>query len=72
LTNTARASVPIVRWRVNLGQVGPEIYNEYSTTASSSSWIWSPTPGNEAIQLQLATGQLTLRREASSLTIVEI
>jgi len=72
LTNTARNNLPIVRWKVNLGQVGPEIYNEYSTIPVSSSWIWSPTPGNEGIQLQLATGQLTLRREASSLTIVEI
>ena len=72
LTNTARNGLPIVRWKVNAGQVGPEIYNEYSTIPVSSSWIWSPTAGNESIQLQLATGQLTLRREASSLTIVEI
>ena len=72
LTNTARNNLPIVRWKVNAGQVGPEIYNEYSTIPVSSSWIYSPTPGNESIQLQLATGQLTLRREASSLTIVEI
>jgi hypothetical protein len=73
LTNTARNGLPIVRWKVNaLGQVGPEIFNEYSQIPVSSSWIWSPTPGNESIQLQLATGQLTLRREASSLTIVEI
>jgi len=72
LTNTARNNLPIVRWKVNAGQVGPEIFNEYSTIPVSSSWIWSPTSGNEAIQLQLATGQLTLRQEASSLTIVEI
>jgi hypothetical protein len=72
LTNTARNNLPIVRWKINAGQVGPEIYNEYSTIPVSSSWIYSPTPGNESIQLQLATGQLTLRREASSLTIVEI
>jgi hypothetical protein len=72
LTNTARNNLPIIRWKTNAGQVGPEIYMEYSLIPGSSSWIYSPTPGNENVQLQLATGQLTLRREASSLTIVEI
>jgi hypothetical protein len=69
---TAQNGFPIVRWKVNLGQVGPEIYLWNANINISSSWIWSPTTGNEAIQLQLATGNVTFRREASSITIVEI
>jgi hypothetical protein len=70
---TDRNNLPIVRWVIsNLGQVGPEIFLEYTRINISSSWIYSPTVGTQNVQLQLVQGNVTFRREASSLTIVEI
>lgn len=70
LTNISRNNLPIVRWVAAGVQIGPELFNEYSYIAVGSSWIYRPTTTD--LQLQLATGQLALKREASTITIVEI
>jgi hypothetical protein len=70
---TSRNNLPIVRWVAGGAQVGPEIYVENTYINNSSSWIYTPTnTGNNGVSLQLVTGQATFRREASSITIVEI
>jgi hypothetical protein len=70
---TARNNLPIARWVAGGAQIGPEVYLETTYINSSSSWVYSPTSGsNNAVQLQLGQGNVTFRREASSLTIVEI
>jgi hypothetical protein len=70
---TARNGLPIARWVAGGAQVGPEIYLETTYINSSSSWIYTPTSGgNAAVQLQLGQGNVTFRREASSLTITQI
>ena len=69
---TASAS-PILRW-VSGGSlvVGPEIYLYTTVLNLASSWIFTATSGNETVQLQLKQGSATFRKEASTITIVEI
>jgi hypothetical protein len=70
---TDRNNLPIVRWIAGGLQVGPEIYLEYTRINISSSWIYTPTSGgNNSVSLQLVQGNVTFRREASSLTITQI
>jgi hypothetical protein len=70
---TARNNLPIARWVAGGAQIGPEVYLETTYINSSSSWIYTPTNGgNASVQLQLGQGNVTFRREASSMTIVEI
>jgi hypothetical protein len=70
---TARNNTPIARWVAGGAQVGPEIYLEYNLINVSSSWIYTPTSlGNASVQLQLGQGNVTFRREASSITITQI
>jgi hypothetical protein len=70
---TARNNLPIARWVAGGAQIGPEVYLETTYINSSSSWVYSPTSGaNNSIQLQLGQGNVTFRREASSITVVEI
>jgi hypothetical protein len=70
---TSRNNLPIVRWVAGGAQVGPEIYVETTYVNNSISWTYAPTSGgNSSVSLQLVTGQATFRREASSITIVEI
>jgi hypothetical protein len=66
----------IVRWVNNIGQVGPEIYlsNSFANRplSVSSSWIYAPVAGSEAIQLRVATGSLYLYPSATSVMVTEL
>jgi hypothetical protein len=69
---TARNNTPIARWVAGGAQVGPEIYLEYNLINVSSSWIYTPSGGGTSVQLQLGQGNVTFRREASSITFTQI
>jgi hypothetical protein len=76
LTVTTGSGQIIPRWVAGGLQVGPELYLAvqplYNGTYSTS-WIYTPTSsGNNAVQLQLGSGNATFRKEGSTITVTQI
>jgi hypothetical protein len=76
LTITTGIGPVIPRWVAGGLQVGPELYLAVQTLYNgtySTSWIYTPTSsGNNAVQLQLGSGNATFRREGSTITVTQI
>jgi hypothetical protein len=62
----------ILRWKNNIGQVGPEIYifDEIKPTTVSSSWIYKPVVGTEGIQIIAALRNIDISNSNSSTIVV--
>jgi hypothetical protein len=62
----------IFRWVNNIGQVGPEIYIFQNTlpTTTSSSWIYKPVAGTEAIRIDSGQANITISNSASSSIVI--
>ena len=62
----------ILRWKNNIGQVGPEIYifDEIKPTTVSSSWIYKPVVGTEGIQIIAALRNIDISNSNSSSIVV--
>jgi hypothetical protein len=76
LTITTGIGPVIPRWVAGGLQVGPELYLAIQTLYDgtySTSWIYTPTSGgNNAVQLQLGSGNATFRKEGSTITVTQI
>jgi len=76
ITAATSADTSIVRWVNNIGQVGPEIYIASSfgnrPLSTSSSWIYAPVAGSEAIQLRVATSSLLIYPYGTSVVATEL
>jgi hypothetical protein len=76
ITAATSQDTSITRWVNNIGQVGPEIYITSSLgsrpLSTSSSWIYAPVAGSEAIQLRVATGNLLVYPAGTSVVATEL
>ena len=68
----SNSSTGILRWKNNIGQVGPEIYifDEIKPTTVSSSWIYKPVVGTEGIRIDSGLNNISIINSTSSSIVI--